>query len=228
VDAITLLIGIGVGVLLAAVLRALWAYSAAADRRAAHDIDSPFRWETSRGEQEAHGTGPARDRPAEIAELVEIPAVSGPRDSQIPKVEIREPGPEAIRFRPSFTGGDGSPSARVPSTVLKLSQRIVVHLYRLGSSGPAELPTAGATQQGMTEALGARQSSLTKVLLRLVAAGVIEESRSHVRGGSRRLKVYRLTPLGESLARDLRRTGAGAPSAPDSRPEPPTVRAGRP
>jgi DNA-binding PadR family transcriptional regulator len=56
----------------------------------------------------------------------------------------------------------------------------------------------------MSEALSIRQGTLTKVLSRLVAAKVVEVDRRHVHGQSRRLNVYRLTALGESVARDIR------------------------
>jgi DNA-binding PadR family transcriptional regulator len=56
----------------------------------------------------------------------------------------------------------------------------------------------------MVEALVVSQGVLTGVLRRLLAAGVISERREHVRGIDRRVKVYRLTSLGEQLVRDLR------------------------
>jgi len=56
----------------------------------------------------------------------------------------------------------------------------------------------------MIEELEMRQGALTGVLRRLVSAQVLEESREHVRGVDRRVKVYRLTPTGERLVRQLR------------------------
>ncbi|MCI4361197.1 MAG: PadR family transcriptional regulator, partial [Thermoplasmata archaeon] len=63
--------------------------------------------------------------------------------------------------------------------------------------------------------LQVNQGALAGVLRRLVAAGVLDERREHVRGADRRLKVYRLTPSGEQLFQDLRsRQPPGRPSAP--------------
>ncbi|MGA8537379.1 MAG: hypothetical protein WB789_08310 [Thermoplasmata archaeon] len=61
------------------------------------------------------------------------------------------------------------------------------------------------TQEGMSAALGVRQGSLAKVLLRLVASGALTVDRRHVTKRSLRLKVYRLTPLGVAVARELQR-----------------------
>lgn len=102
-------------------------------------------------------------------------------------------------------------SAAVEAPTLRIAQRVVLHLARLGRFGPDEVAPPGATQGGMSEALGVRQSSLTKVLARLVAGGALEESTGHVQGAPRRLKIYRLSSLGEAIARDLRRSGHGGP-----------------
>lgn len=64
------------------------------------------------------------------------------------------------------------------------------------------------TQQGMGKEFGSTQSGMSNVLQRLAAAGVITFEVRHVAGHPRRLRVYYLTPYGESLARDLRRKDA--------------------
>jgi len=87
--------------------------------------------------------------------------------------------------------------------------------------GPNDVAPVGLSQTGLSEALGATQSSIAKVLQRLVAAGVLTVSRRHVSGQGRRLLVYELTPLGEALARDLRRSQHPGPGAPPP-PNPPT------
>jgi DNA-binding PadR family transcriptional regulator len=56
----------------------------------------------------------------------------------------------------------------------------------------------------MMDGLGIPQGTLAKVLSRLEAAGVVRSGRRHVSGEPRRLKVYELTGLGESVARDIR------------------------
>jgi DNA-binding PadR family transcriptional regulator len=52
--------------------------------------------------------------------------------------------------------------------------------------------------------VGILQGTAAKVLVRLEAADIVEVDRRHVSGEPRRLKVYRLTTLGESLAREIR------------------------
>ncbi|MCI4350086.1 MAG: PadR family transcriptional regulator [Thermoplasmata archaeon] len=106
-----------------------------------------------------------------------------------------EPAPEPVRLK---------------REVLRLSQRVVLHIAGQGFLPPNEVAPPGLSQMGMVADLGAAQTSLTKVLQRLEAAGVLTVGRAHVRGQPRRLKVYRLTPLGESLARELRSQAAAA------------------
>jgi DNA-binding MarR family transcriptional regulator len=96
--------------------------------------------------------------------------------------------------------------------------RVITHLASLGRLGNDEVGRLGFTQKGMSEALGIRQGTLTKVLSRLEAAKVIEVDRRHVRGQPRRLNVYRLTALGESVARDLRHHSAVPTATSESRP----------
>jgi DNA-binding PadR family transcriptional regulator len=81
---------------------------------------------------------------------------------------------------------------------------VILHLAGLGRLAYDDVGLIGHTQAGMSEALGIRQGTLTKVLSRLVAAKVVEVDRRHVHGEPRRLNVYRLTALGESVARDVR------------------------
>jgi|HubBroStandDraft_1064217.scaffolds.fasta_scaffold145484_1 DNA-binding PadR family transcriptional regulator len=78
-----------------------------------------------------------------------------------------------------------------------------MHLARLGRLSNDEIGVLGHTQRGMTESLGVPQGSVAKTLGRLEGAGVVVVDRRHVQGQPRRLKVYRLTSLGESVARDL-------------------------
>ncbi len=55
----------------------------------------------------------------------------------------------------------------------------------------------------MVETFSVPQGALANVLRRLEAGGLLVASREHVAGGSRRVKVYALTPAGERLAREL-------------------------
>ncbi|MGP8072834.1 MAG: PKD domain-containing protein [Thermoplasmata archaeon] len=90
------------------------------------------------------------------------------------------------------------------SETFRISQRIVLHLAGQGSPGPYDVAPPGATQAGISAALGVRQNALTNVLRRLLDGGLLEQEVRHVRGQPRRLKTYRLTPRGELLARELR------------------------
>lgn len=92
----------------------------------------------------------------------------------------------------------------VPDGAVQLSHRVVIHLYRQGRFRPDEVPTRSISQSGMIEALQVRQGALAGVLLRLEAAGIVSSETSHIRGGSRRVKVYRLTERGTELAKGLR------------------------
>lgn len=103
-----------------------------------------------------------------------------------------------------WVGPDPALHAPPPGEQLRLSRRIVLHLFFLGRFGPDEVAPAGATQGGIGAALHAEQSAVSKVLRRLLAAGVVEVSRRHVKGRDRRMNVYSLTRRGELLAHELR------------------------
>lgn len=125
---------------------------------------------------------------------------------------------------PSTTGTLSGPAEAVPSVgppgpalappgstpppeageALRTSQRLLVHLAGQGTLGPYDVAPPALTQGGMSTALGVRQNALTNVLRRLTDAGLIEAEVRHVHGQPRRLKVYRLTPRGQILARELR------------------------
>ena len=67
----------------------------------------------------------------------------------------------------------------------------------------------------MVAALQVRQGSLVKVLQSLLASEVITVERRFVGDAYRHMKVYRLTSLGESTARNVRRR-----TSQDGRPPP--------
>lgn len=89
------------------------------------------------------------------------------------------------------------------ASALRLSQRVLLHLYGQGRLGDDEIATPGFTQAGMTGSLDTQQSLLSNVLRRMLYSGYLTQDVRHVRGASRRLRVYRLTPKGERLAREL-------------------------
>lgn len=86
---------------------------------------------------------------------------------------------------------------------VRLSLRIVIHLFWFGPQRPDDIAQPGATQQGLADALGATQGAVSKVLRRLVAANVVRSDRRHVRGRDRRVRAYSLSPRGEALARQI-------------------------
>lgn len=145
--------------------------------------------------------GYARLRPVAAATAVPVPPFSGGEPG--PRVELRsDDRPRAIDVRPDRTLTPGATTAA----------RVIRHLGSLGRLPYDEVAPIGFTQRGISEAVGLRQGTLAKALARLAAADVVEVRRGHVRGEPRRLKIYRLTSLGESLARDLRR-GQASPEA---------------
>jgi PKD repeat protein/DNA-binding MarR family transcriptional regulator len=94
---------------------------------------------------------------------------------------------------------------------LRLSQRILLHLYGQGRLADDEVATAAFTQSGMIGSLDTQQSLLSNVLRRMIYSGFLTQDVRHVRGASRRLRVYRLTPKGDRIARELRdRVGKGS------------------
>lgn len=88
----------------------------------------------------------------------------------------------------------------------QLSRAVLLHVGGQGRLGPDEIAPPGLTQAGMAESLGVGQNSLTNVLRRFVAAGVLTQDLRHVRGRPRRLRVYSLTARGEALYQDIRRS----------------------
>jgi DNA-binding MarR family transcriptional regulator len=96
-----------------------------------------------------------------------------------------------------------SPSS-VPKETLRLSQRLILHVYAQGELPPGAVAPPGLCQAGMVEALGIPQAGLAAVLKRLEAAGILATERGHVRGYDRRLKIYRLSSRGLEVAKELR------------------------
>jgi hypothetical protein len=127
-------------------------------------------------------------------------------EAAVPKIEKEVADPSGtIEVTPN-------PSARpraTPSGTLRLSQRVILHVYAQGAWPPGEVAPGGLCQAGMVEALGIPQTGLAAVLRRLEAAGVLLGERAHVRGHDRRLKVYRLSSRGMDLAQELRRRTRG-------------------
>ncbi len=138
---------------------------------------------------------------------------AGSATADLPPPEVPSAtGPASVE--PSVAGERTAPAGPTTSRVsgdATVAGRVILHLYGLGRLEPHEVATIGFTQRGMVDTLALRQGTLTKVLARLKAAGVIEVDRRHVTKESRRMNVYRLSALGESVARELRRTGNDHP-----------------
>ncbi|HEV8050434.1 MAG TPA: PKD domain-containing protein [Thermoplasmata archaeon] len=117
------------------------------------------------------------------------------------------------------TSPELTPAGSPRADSLRLTQRVILHIGRQGRTAPDDLGSKELTQGGIAVALGIGQNSVTNVLRRLVAAGVLVHDVRHVSGQPRRLRVYRLTERGEGVFRDLwarsRRPEAdGTPSRP--------------
>lgn len=122
------------------------------------------------------------------------------------ELESRTGASEASTESPPAPGPPAAPARTAPrvSDEASLAGRVIVHLGSLGRLANGEIGRLGYTQKGMMTTLSLRQGTLTKVLSRLEAARVLEVDRRHVEGQPIRLKVYRLTALGESVAKELR------------------------
>jgi PKD repeat protein len=149
----------------------------------------------------AHGSGAA---PGDVGTLV------------VPTAENSDVGPEAVELFPPPAASPGAPLSPSASEAprLKLSQRVMLHLYLQGHLAEGEVAPFGFTQGGMAEKLQVAQSPLSSVLRRLVVAGLVTQDTRHVRGQPRRLRVYRLTPVGEVVARDLYRNHVDETASP--------------
>lgn len=114
--------------------------------------------------------------------------------------------PDATLELPESPGAASEPEPPEPTTRSPeaLATRVLLHLYSLGRLHRDELASSSWTQAGVAEQLDIRQNAASRVLRRLEAGGVVESSTRHVRGQSRRVKVYTLTSSGERLAFDLR------------------------
>lgn len=129
------------------------------------------------------------------------------------------PSPVAASWALNRDGQTGAsstlPSWNFPPTIesgppgskeeqVRLSLRIVVLLSQIGPPGADGVAKSESTQRGMAQVLSVTQGAVSKVVNRLVIAGVILRERHHVRGQGRRVRIYFLTSRGEGLAREIR------------------------
>jgi len=87
---------------------------------------------------------------------------------------------------------------------IQLAFRVVVLLSRVGPPPPDGEARPESTQQGMAWNLRATQGAISKVLRRLVVAGLVRHERHHVLGKRRRLRTYFLTASGMDLVHRYR------------------------
>ena len=92
------------------------------------------------------------------------------------------------------------------SSPSRITDALVRHLAGLPKLYPSDVPTRAWTQAGIADGIGAGQSAVSRVLRRLVAAGIVTVETRHVAGSPRRVRIYRLTERGERLGRALRET----------------------
>jgi DNA-binding MarR family transcriptional regulator len=158
-----------------------------------------------------------------VGEAVEAPAAEPPPAPSAPPPPApasEVTGPPSPAAAPVPSNEQAAPTTarapHAPPEALRVSERIVLHLAAQGALRSEEVAPVGFSQGGMAEAIGIRQNALTNVLRRLEAAGILTVDVRHVAGKPRRMKVYRLTNRGESLARDLRRRGGGRLPARDA------------
>jgi DNA-binding MarR family transcriptional regulator len=101
----------------------------------------------------------------------------------------------------------GSGAAMAPPVVepddSPVSDRLLRQLYGLGRPQPEGPIPVGFSQEGLASALQKPQGGIARALQRLEESGLIVSEVAHVQGRRRRVKVYRLTPRGESAVRRL-------------------------
>jgi PKD repeat protein len=128
--------------------------------------------------------GPGPPPPSGAAAGPALPAVGAPST----------PAP------PPPSGGPGTVAGRFAGPA-PLSDRLLDRLYELGRPDPNAAARPEFTQDGLAASLGTVQGGIARSLQRLEDSGLIASEVAHVAGQTRRRKVYRLTPQGESAAR---------------------------
>ncbi len=87
---------------------------------------------------------------------------------------------------------------------LTAPEKVIIHLYiSLAPLPPDETFTAAHTQEGISQGTGITRNHVPRTIRVLREKKMLEEARKYVAGYNRQLKVYRLTPAGQSAASDL-------------------------
>jgi hypothetical protein len=119
--------------------------------------------------------------------------------------EIDRMDPETADSPTSGVPGTSLPSRppRLRSDEVRISERLLLELARLGRLNDETAPTDARTQRGLSVTVGASQSAVSKCLRRMITAGLVTEQRRHVVERRQRMKVYGLSRPGELLAREI-------------------------
>ncbi|MCI4366880.1 MAG: PKD domain-containing protein [Thermoplasmata archaeon] len=138
------------------------------------------------------------------------PATATPESAATDPIPAPSPPAGALHGGPNksmsigSTAGNSDPRPPVLSTPSRITDALLRHLSTLPKLYPGDLPNRSWTQGGIAESIGAGQSAVSRVLRRLVAAGIVTVETRHVAGSPRRVRIYRLTERGERLGRALR------------------------
>ena len=169
-------------------------------------VEPPF------GESRGRGNGLPSTPTSTVPVESPLPTAppSPPPGPATPTITAPEPPPAEVA---GPTEASSAPPRRPASKeAVRLSQRVILHVYSMGNLPPGAVAPPGRCQAGIGEALGITQGGLAAVLRRLEAAGILTAERGHVQGRDRRLKIYRLSSRGLEVARELRGRAARPPA----------------
>ncbi len=87
---------------------------------------------------------------------------------------------------------------------LSLNERLLLHLWEMEKHKDDPDVPLGASQEGISQRLGAGLHTISRLLSTMVDEGTVSERLAHVRGAQKRRKVYFLTSAGLKATQDLR------------------------
>ncbi len=86
---------------------------------------------------------------------------------------------------------------------LTYKKKVLLYLMDYIETGNKETYPIDVTQMGIAEAVGMRRTHVSRAVKKLIEKGYVEENLGHVRGRTRKLKVYSLKPKGVEEAKDM-------------------------
>jgi len=99
--------------------------------------------------------------------------------------------------------------AHITEAMLTLEKRILLHLLRFQTrKDDFEVPL-DVSQEGVGKLLGVRQSSVSRVLSKMMKTGLLTERSTYVSGSKQKRRVYFLTHKGAQCALEARRNIEG-------------------